>query len=785
MVNAGPVLHFGSFEAHLATGELRKNTRTIKLQPQPFKVLALLLERPGELVTREEIRQKVWGAGTFVDFEQGLNFAIKKIREALDDDAERPRYIETLPRRGYRFIAPVEPGAILPPLARQPAAIPPNRVVSIAEGVKAPYEPAGSQSTGSGALAVAAPPTVDRSPTGGTDLDRAEAPFPVTVSELSTSRKAEPTGQPVLIEEKVYGAPQLVLRPHWRLAAAGAALVVVGALTFLLRPTLPAPRVTGSSQVTHDGSDKERIVTDGSRIYFSSYRRETPSLYQVFAAGGETVPFDTPVPSPFVFGISPDRSELLVGSCYLGGQPSDCPLWILPVAGRSPRRLGSIVASDAAWSFDGKHVAYVRENSLYKASVDGTVSQKIASVAGATSLYWPRWSPDSKRLRFSVGTENSGTSLWEVSADGEKLHQLLSGWNVPPGECCGTWTPDGRYFLFQSDRGENKNIWVIREERSILRKDSHEPVQLTTGPTSATTAVPSRDGRKVFVETARLGELMRYDTASRQFEPYLSGISATGVNFSRDGRWVTYATYPERTLWRSKVDGSERLQLTFPPLYALQPRWSPDGTRIAFMGLKADKPWGIYVVSAQEGSVEQPLGGDQCGFDPTWSPDGNSLLFGCSPAIQPPGGRMLDLSIVNLRTHAVSKVPGSGGLWSPRWSPDGRQILALSHAPDRLMLFDVDSQRWRELVAGQVSYPEWSQDGNYVYLTDQGKGRPATGIFRVRISDRKLEQVAGLKDFRQPMIDWGSWAGLAPDDSPLLLREAGTQDIYALDVEWP
>src|SRR5579871_6166781 len=103
------LLRFAAFEINLTTGELRKSGRRIRLQPQPFRVLALLLERPCELVTRSELQQKLWGENTLVDFEHGINFAVKQIREALGDDAEQPRYIETLPRRGYRFIAKVEP----------------------------------------------------------------------------------------------------------------------------------------------------------------------------------------------------------------------------------------------------------------------------------------------------------------------------------------------------------------------------------------------------------------------------------------------------------------------------------------------------------------------------------------------------------------------------------------------------------------------------------------------------------------------------------------------------
>ena len=102
------IARFGVFELNLAAGELRKNGAKLRLQEQPFRVLALLLERTGDVITREEIRQKLWPADTFVDFDHSLNTAVNKLREVLGDSASNPRYIETLARRGYRFIAPVQ-----------------------------------------------------------------------------------------------------------------------------------------------------------------------------------------------------------------------------------------------------------------------------------------------------------------------------------------------------------------------------------------------------------------------------------------------------------------------------------------------------------------------------------------------------------------------------------------------------------------------------------------------------------------------------------------------------
>ena len=121
MPPANKIFRFGVYEADPVTGELRKEGGRVRLQEQPFQVLVMLLERPGELVTREEIRQRLWGAETFVDFDHSLNTAINKLRETLNDSAAEPRYIETLARRGYRFIAPVEAPGNSAPAAEAPA----------------------------------------------------------------------------------------------------------------------------------------------------------------------------------------------------------------------------------------------------------------------------------------------------------------------------------------------------------------------------------------------------------------------------------------------------------------------------------------------------------------------------------------------------------------------------------------------------------------------------------------------------------------------------------------
>jgi Tol biopolymer transport system component len=292
------------------------------------------------------------------------------------------------------------------------------------------------------------------------------------------------------------------------------------------------------------------------------------------------------------------------------------------------------------------------------------------------------------------------------------------------------------------------------------------------------------DGKRLFVETIQpRGELVRFDAKSREFRPFMSGMQASALDFSKDGKWVSYVTFPDGNLWRSRTDGSERLQLSFPPVVAYMPRWSRDGTQIAFMGQTPNKPWQVYIVPSEGGAMQQPMSDKRDQGDPNWSPDGNSLVYGGQMTRENEAARANAIRIVDLRTHQVSILPGSEGLWSPRWSRSGRYIVAMSNDGLKLLLFDFKSRTWAVLAQMALAYPQWSHRGDDVYFL----GQPKEGniIYHVRLSDHKLEEVVKLKDFRQAPFLVGGWMGLDRDDSPLLVRDNGTQDIHALSLDLP
>ena len=323
----------------------------------------------------------------------------------------------------------------------------------------------------------------------------------------------------------------------------------------------------------------------------------------------------------------------------------------------------------------------------------------------------------------------------------------------------------------------------------MVEKVAHEPVQLTAGPLQFSNPLPSKDGKKLFVVGAQgRAELVRYDGKSGEYVPYLGGISAGEIDFTRDGQWVTYVTYPEFTLWRSKVDGSARLQLTNSSTSspAALPHWSPDGQQIAFSAATIGKPWKLFLISKDGGSPQAVTKDEVQETDPTWSPDGRTLAFG---HYDPVNAEKTFIQLLNLETHQISQLPGSQGIFGPRWSPDGRYIIAISYDNQKLMLFDVQNKTWRQLVAEPnvaLGYLAWSRDSDYVYFdTSYGKDN---GYFRLRISDSKRERVCDLKRIRlfaNPFFGNAPWTGLGPNDTPIFPRDISTQEIYALDLQLP
>jgi Tol biopolymer transport system component/DNA-binding winged helix-turn-helix (wHTH) protein len=726
----GNKLRFDVYEADSRSGELRKFGVRIPLEERPFRALLILIRRANDVVTREELQKQLWPSDVFIDFEHGLNTAIRKIRLALNDRADKPRFIETVGRRGYRFLARVE----------QETRVAPEPTVA---------------------------PTVveDRGTGRAIGPDRADNQAEVTRAAVEPASSRD---------RKIH-----IGRRGRVLTVAAGAMVLI--LAYLFRPAMPLPRVSRIVQLTKSGgaSAREPLFTDGPRVYYRSLdeKAETWSIRQVLLNGNEDTPIGIPAGRFVIRGLSSDDTEFLA----IAQNEDQSAVWTVPVAGGSPRRVGNLVADDIAWSHDGNWFAYALGNQLFLAKADGTSSRPLATLAaGSAIIDHVRWSPDDRQLRFTLiaagpgGTLAAPTTraLWEVAADGGNLHQLRFPWPGKEMECCGEWTPDGRYFVFRSQRENVSNLWALETKSDWWRRANRDPVQLTFGPMNYYQPVASRNGKSIFaIGSQPSGELVRYDMDRKEFVPFLGGRSVDRLAFTRDGQWLAYVEYPEGTLWRARSDGTEQLQLTFPPLQAGSPRWSADGKRIAFHASQPGNLWKSFVISAEGGNPEPLASEPFTQASPDWMPDGSdSIIY--SRAYQGEGPALYTFDLASGRSERIA---GTDGLYGPIWSPDGRHLSVVDPVTDYVFLLDLKTGK-RTQIAGPARWPAWSPDSRYIYFERDG----SNWIWRVRVPDGREEKVLEVP-FR---FTTGAFT-LAPDGSPIMLREHGRNDVYSLSLSVP
>ena len=602
-------------------------------------------------------------------------------------------------------------------------------------------------------------------------------------ADLKRLKRDTDSGRTTVVTGLHTAAPSRVAssKSYWlRIAAVVAAAAVVVSVLVSSRPASPL-RVLRTVQITEDRRVANApLITDGARVYFTSTAADgNDELWQVSAHGGQSLPLPGLARNEFVMDLSPDRSELL--AVRESGPYAPRELWAQQLLGGSPRRFGNVTAAGGgAWAPDGRQLVYADHGELGVVKNDGTSPRRIATFP--TSVYLPRWSPDGRIIRFSVNGMAAPDTIWEVNPDGSDLHRVFPDLREP--HCCGVWTSDGKQFVFSVAGGDTVNVWARTEKSGFLRRTSRDLVQLTTGPINLQYPMPSPDGKHIYVVGSQeRDELVILNKVTLQFLPYLDGVSGQDVSFTRDDKSAVWVAYPEGTIWRGSVNGSDRLQLTFPPIQARMPRWSPDGKQIAFFGGPPEQRR-VYLMPA-DGGTPQPITNGEAGgagdADPSWSPDGKSIVFGEEPptgvAASKPDSPLLH--VIDLQTHQISVLPGSEGMWSPRWSPDGRWIAGLSRKDWKLWLYDVSTHRQSQLTEIPAGYPAWSHDGEWVHFVRTLGSRT---WYRIRVRDHKLEPLYSGKEEQHLIRSRDTWTGLAPDDCILTLRDAGTREIYAL--EW-
>ncbi len=725
--HTSPRVRFGIFEVDLQTEELYKSGMRVKIQNQPFKILSLLLERPGEIVSRDEMQQRLWGGDqTTVDFDHSLGTAMNKLREALGDSADNPRFIETMARRGYRFIAPIR---------------------------------------------------TDPEPT---------TPKPFLAATLTSQAQVSAEETPPPTERKrTWRHVGMAVAAFLLIALIAGALFLLwfGAVATRFQTPLRISQVTYSGRVFPGEPLQENLgamATDGSRIYFLQIETGREELMQALIADGETslLPVPSEIAAPSLGDISPDGSQLVVRNYLI--PEAEQPLWVLPTLGGTARSFSNIQAHDATVMPDGKRILYSNGTDLFIANEDGTGSKKFASLPGRA--FWLRWSPDGSELRFTlINSLNHTTSLWQVGADGKNLRPLFPDWGHPSSECCGSWTADGKYFVFQSAHNGLDNILVLAKQSWISFREA-KPIQITNGPLSYQAPITANTGHRLFfIGRDSRSMLLKFDATLKQFVPYGRMLSSAQlVDFSRDGASVAWINPEDSSLWASRVDGSQRLQLTSSPMEVFMMHWSPDGKRIVLMAREPGKVWRIYTMDAQGGNLAPVLHEARNEADPSWSADGTSIAFGRLPELMAEKSLPKSIYILNLNTKQMTTLPDSEGLFSPRWSPDGRYIVAMTLDQSKLMLYDVAAKSWKTLISRPAHDPVWSHDSRWIYFDDfVAKDQP---VYRISVPGGQLEQVAGLESVQPPDALDFRFAGLTPHDVPLVNARISSANIYSMNL---
>ncbi len=557
----------------------------------------------------------------------------------------------------------------------------------------------------------------------------------------------------------------------------GAAVVVcAAALVALIGRGTPADSAPlAMEQLTFSSEAKNpSIFTDGSRIYFVSGQ----DPIEMSVKGGATAALRAAIGTMSILDISPDGSEFLLLQNDLNDETQRGTIWTMPVLGGAAKRLGNITARGASFSPDGKLIAFNEKESVYVCDTEGQNVKELWNTHHMVPGN-PAFSPDSNKIRVTVSKstlEDDVTRIWELNVDGSKPHllRLPQHWPEDTDSFNGIWTPGGKHFVFSSYKDGSNNLYEYFEPRWYEFWNKPYAERLTPGQPEVIGMAPSRDGNGMFV-VARLaqGSLHSYDEKEKRFLPYLGGLPATQVVVSPDRKWMAYTDYPRGFLWRCKIDGSEKLQLT--NTFAQMPTWSPDSRWIAYSDWHE-----LYRVSVDSGAPEKLTSERFTEVLPSWSPDGKSIYFNDYPI-----AGHLRIRILDLETRTVSTMPGSDGYYAPWWSPDGQYLAGIQNPPKSLAIYSVKTKQWKRLKVFEHDWGffAWAPDSKSIYFVrsvgEVGPGEQ-TGIYRLTIPEGKWElftKFTGLNPLVQGAQDFVS---ITPEGKIAVMSDTSATQIYQM-----
>src|SRR5664279_1729124 len=701
---------FDRFEVDLSSGELRKNGVAVAIQEQPFQVLRLLMKADGDVVTREQLRAALWPEDTFVDFEHGVNTAVKKLRQALKDSAEEPKFVETLPKIGYRFIVPVE---------------------WVAE--------AHNKSASQRVVAIALPGTT-----------------PIPTIQATTPPPRESRG-----------------RLQIALVAIGL-LILAAAGGYLLRPRpqVKPSELTVVPFTTFPGFEiGPSFSPDGNQIVFSwfGYEKEFQFDLYIKQVGQERTVQLTHHPATFLGAAwSPDSRFI---AFMRQAEPEASGIFVISSLGGSERKLTNITQYvdwspiGLSWSADGKWLAFAKANSsttnpnsspeqfsIHLVNVDTTEERVLPHPSPDCEHTWqPAFSPDGKHLASVCVLTEGVATIYVQTPDGRDAREV-TGARSSEGFAGIAWAADSKSLLYSSDQ----HLWRIplaggKPEKLLFAQDVESVAVARTG------------NRLAYAQVRHPGNIWQLElpSQSKPAGPATKLISSSrgdaGAHISPDGKSIAFQSWrsgnPE--VWLSDRDASNPVQLTsFGGPQIGEPSWSPDSRRIVF-DVRASGTSELYVVGVEGGPPKRLPTATPNASNPFWSADGQSIYFTTEP------------------TRAIWKVPADGG-GAVRLTGDGGGQLAPQAAADKARLFFYrqvggHDQAWSASVDGGDEHPvtgmpadvRWvaARNGMYFFTGDPRH-------YSLNYFDFVTQQARKVADLPSLFVIWS--ASLSPDGRTLL-----------------
>jgi Tol biopolymer transport system component/DNA-binding winged helix-turn-helix (wHTH) protein len=722
-------VRFEGFEADLHTEELSRAGGRLRLPHQSFQVLAMLLDKAGELVTREELRARLWPAGTLVEYDQRLNAAVNRLREALGDSAEAPRFIETLPKRGYRFIAAIDPPAPSPPVT-------PDRSSPLTGGEAARAPEANiAGSDGPGVALSGSPGLIDK---------------------LSMQSRPPRSRRKVLFA-----------------AAIGLSVILTAVtISMLTDRSLTGPPF-GRQVVPFTSLPGREIAPtfspDGNHIAFA-WNEGTDADHQfdlyVKSLGSERLLRLTHHPSRWISPAwSPDGSAI----AFVRQLEQYAGIFVIPALGGSERNIvsngltvGSII--QISWSPDGHQLAYSAYGPtgvprVYLVSLQTLNTQPLLPAPKCLAAVEPAFSPDGKQLALACISGAAVYTIYVVGLPDGPVRPLASMLGEPQGLA---WAADGSRLIFSNDPGDGGELWQLTLDGRLE--------QLPFGEDGSAPAVAARSGRMAYVRGRKTVDIWRADlTAVHPEESAVKLIYSTRTQaiprYSSDGAHIAFQSNRSGSVevWMTDAQGADPDRLTsFNGPFISAPSWCSDGRRIAFDARVSGIP-AIYIEDISERVPRKLLTSPGSLSRPVWSQDCRWLFASDAQEV-------------------LYRVPSAGGQAERFTGPGSSYDVVVA---DRLIFNVLEAKGvvlWSKPTRGgpqaplegmpRVGYDDaWAATNAGIYYTDSSSTPISVNFYEFASRTRRT-----LMTLREaPIPGGGPGVAVSPDGRWLLYSQSGDE----------